>query len=525
MQELPLTGFYSGESKKLSDRRCINFIPRVSDSGALSQFSLMPTCGRDSGKSIDPTFNPLALTNIDVSNKVKSNSVEWTLSNRPSCIYVKDQAVVAVSNTITEGRLLKYDADTVQPNNERVRIANSSNTLVIIGYGRIDWATSSNNYYIQYATGNAFNFQLHDSALSNRPIVDVAFFGGRFLYCNYDTSNPRVYYSELTSPVASNLDFISPDGNNGLLKGIEVHSNTLYVFGETKTYLYQVTANTDIPYQLVGSVDVGLYQPESKVRTPNGIYFIGKTDSNNYGVYRLSGGGVQKISSDQIDYQINLNGVYDTFGPTSNGDALKWPDYIPVFRMSDDNQDLIVFNMPNICLVYSESTGVWHERKTQGRDNWDCVGYGLTPEGPLFISDTWTDNGDGSFNTNISEKNIDSGYELGQLVERKMISSPYNANNDRMIVSELEPVCEVDYSEPVSGWSESKINLSVSYDFGNSFEQERSSNVGGAGNYKQRTRFFNIGYVEQAFTVMLRVMSPYPTRILKLLARTSKGGS
>jgi len=526
MQELPLNGSYDSESQKLSNRRCVNFIPVVSDNGSLSTLSLMPTVGREKGKNIDSNVGVPVGTNINPAKSVKSNAVQWTVSNVPSTIFVKDQMVVAAGSegAMNVSKLLKYDADTIQPDGERVRIAVSPNTIVIVGYGRRDTASVSNNYYIQYSQGNAFNWNLHSPTLSAKPIVDVAFLGGRFLYCNYDPSSPKVYYSSLTSPVADPLDFIAPDGNTGLIKGIEVFSNILYVFGETKTYMYRVTDNTDIPYALIGSIDVGLYQPESKVSTGSGIFFIGKTATNNYGLYRINGGSFQKISNPAMEFQLSKNNLYDTYGDTDNGKNPKWPDYIPVFKMNDSDQDVIVFNSPKVCLCFTEASNLWHERKTYGRENWDCIGYGLTPEGPVFISDTWAENGLGGYDTNISEVNRYSGLELGNLVNREVVTSPFNALNDRMIVPELQPIVEIDFSEPDPLWADPQIMLSVSYDYGVTFEQERSLGTGKSGSYKKKTRFFSFGYVDQSFTVKLRVMNPYPTRIIKLLARTEKGG-
>ncbi len=523
MKELPLNGFYSGESRKLSDRRCVNFMPTVSDSGSLSSLSLMPTVGREKGKNIDPTYNALADTNVNTANKVKSNSVTWTVNNANSLIFVKDQAVAAISDDITESRLLKYDADTVQPDNERVRITTSPSTLVVVGYARQDSAIASNNYYIQYAENNSFSWQLHPTALSARPIVDAAFYGGRFLYCNYDSEDPKVYYSSLTSPVASNLDFIAPDDNNGYLKGIEVSNNSLYVFGEEKTYIYQVTTNVDLPYRNSGTIDVGLYQPESKIATSRGIYFIGKNGGASYHMYRISGASVQKISTRQIDFRLNENDIYNVYGDTTSGVRPKWPDYIPVFKITDNNESIIVFNTPKGCFCFNEENGMWHERKSQGREDWNVVSYGMSPKGPVFINDTWSDVSLDVYDTNISEVNVHSGLELGELMDRRMVSSPFNLKNNRMVVSELEPQCEVDYSEPVSGWTAAKINISLSYDFGNSFEGERSLSIGESGNYTQRTRFIGVGYVDQSFNIEVRAINPYPVRLLRLLARSTDG--
>ncbi len=521
MQELPLNGFYSGESRKLSDRRCINWMPTPSDAGSLSTLSLIPTVGREKGLNIDNIFSTGALTNVDVAKKVTSQVVTWNMFNRPYIMFIKDQAWVAIANNTVEATLKKYWGDTTQPDGERVRISTSPTSIAIVGYGRDN--RSLNNYrgYIQYSLGNVMA-PVDMAYFDSSQITDTAFFGGRFLFSNFSGDSPTVYYSDIGAVEPSGLDFFAPDNLTGAIKGIEVDNDILYVFGDEQTFLYQVTSSTDIPFRNTGELNVGLYQPESKFVTSQGVYFIGRDGGNSYHIYRISGASVQKISTRQVDYFLNKNNLDDTY---STGVAT-YPDYCPIFKITDNNKSIICFNTPAACLCYDEESGMWHERKTTGRDNWDVVGYEMSVRGPVFISDTWEETASPNiYDMNTTEPNIRSGLENSALMEREMISAPFNDGNQRMMVDELQPQCEVDYSEPVTDWPEAKIGLSVSHDFGNTFEQERALNIGRAGNYTQETRFFNIGYYTQAFTLKLRSMNPYPTRVIKLLSRLTKGGS
>jgi len=524
MKELPLNGFNDSISTKLSDRNCINFIPRVSDNGATSSLSLFPTVGRT--KLFDPDVLKAGdNTNINTSLKVKSNVVQWS-PILPYACYVKDQQFNQVGDNLfgksVSGIELLEDSSGNKPNGGRARVAVSPLSAAVVMYD-LD-SDLEDEYKVQYiANGAVPSFQENSSLLVD--VWDVAYFGGRFLYCSFNASAPIVYYSSLTSPDADPLDFISPDSNTEILKGIEVLGNTLYVFAETKTYMYQTTTDVTLPYRFIGSIDIGLYQPESKVATAAGIYMVGKSSSGNYSAYLINGGSYKKISNQAIDYNLSLNTLYDSSFPLPYPSDISFPDYIPVFKISDNSEDVIVFRSPSGCFCFSETTGLWHKRKTDGRDDWDCVGYGISTNGPVFISDTWIDNGDGTYDTNISEPNRKSGLELGSLMVREVTSAPFNANNDRMVVSELEPMCEADYSEPVTGWVDAKVKLSMSYDFGNTFESERALSVGKVGEYNARTRFLGVGYVDQSFVVKISVVNPYPVRVLKILSRTTKGYS
>ena len=525
MQELPLNGFYAGESKKLTDRRCINWMPTPNDSGSLAPMSLIPTVGRDKGGKVDTIYNDgAAIININPANKVTSQIFSWAVLNRTSPMYFKDQAWTSIGSTTVEGRLQPFDAGTKMPDGERIRVATSATQLSVVGYGRGGEQAGVQNGFIQYAENNVqFTYDIPYFDLSSQ-ITDTAFFGGRFLFSNSSEQRPRTYYSDIGVVAPSSLDFFTPDNLAGAIKGIEVDNDILYVFGDAQTFIYQVSASTDIPFRQTGELNVGLYQPESKVVTSQGVYFIGKDGGNSYHIYRMSGASVQKISNRHVDNFLNKNNLYNIKPDGPFGSDL-YPDYCPILKITDNNESIICFNTPAICLCYNEENGIWHERKTEGRDNWEVIGYGMSDVGPVFISDTWDLVDTKVYDMNLTEPVIESGRENGLLVERTMISAPFNDKNQRMMIDEIQPQCEVDYSVPVTDWAEAKINLSMSHDFGNTFEEERALNIGRAGNYTQETRFMSMGYVRQAFTLKLRSLNPYPTRVIALLSRLTKGGA
>lgn len=174
MKELPLNGFYSGESRKLSDRRCINWMPTSSDAGSLSTLSLIPTVGREKGVNIDNIFATDALTNVDVTSKVTSQVATWSMFGRPYIMFVKDQALVSIANNTIESKLLAYDAGTKQPNGERVRIATSPTSIAIVGYGRDNESNQRTDGYIQYSLNNVISPVLM-SYFDSKQITDTAF--------------------------------------------------------------------------------------------------------------------------------------------------------------------------------------------------------------------------------------------------------------------------------------------------------------------------------------------------------------
>ena len=513
MQELPLNGFYSGESKKLSDRQCINFVPTISDSGASSSFSLMPSSG------VDYTFGSGTFWDSDyITGNITGQVYTFENNNISSPnIFIVGRKLIGTDGTSIVIKSLPATptgGGTTTALCENSRICSNPDTALIVAP-----SYSNGNRDRAYIADKSLNLTSIDlvTALGsqNTGLIDCEYFGGRFLFlCNQDGYD-AVYYTSIGGTSPNSLDFFAPDTVSEKLQGLKVINNTLYLFAKTKCYLYQVTANTDIPFQQIGAIDVGISSPHSKAELDGGVAIYGKNKNGQPSVYIVSGGGIKKVSTKDVDYNLNSS------------------ESIRLFTFSDKSRKYLAVRGDNSCFVFDAESGIWHERKSLGSQTWEFVGYGIGGEDGCLIGSSFENVG-GRLFTRFGPLNRDIGTELkadfpsesfSGLVERKVITSPFNASNDRMIVHELEPVCEVDMSNFDSGWPEPKINLSISYDFGNTFEIERDSRIGRAGNYKQRTRFFNIGYVEQAFTVMLRTLNPYPVRVIKLLARTMKGGS
>lgn len=511
MQELSLNGFYSGESRKLSDRRCINFIPTPSDQSSLSSLSLMPTTGID--------------------QSLENSSYRATYLGG----FISSQ--VANLNTNSSGAVFVVGRDIVQHNGTNITLVKTL-PATPIGGGATTLCTAFDGRFAtdgirtilvapSYSNSNQDRAILLDANLDGTSIdtttimgtnsgglVDVAYIGGRFLYLfnNELSTENAVYYSAIGGTDPDVLDFFKPDSNNETLRGMAVISNSLYLFAETKTYIYQVTSNTDIPYQQVGVINYGLYSrgpsgANAKTRYKGTIAFIGREEGGKNRVYLLNGGSAQEISTPPINFHLDDES-----------------SYFRLFSFSEKGRYFLCVRGASYTYVYEADTGIWHERRTNGDDRWAFIGAVSSGGKTIFVGDNVEDVGGlASFNTGL--ENPDSGYELNIPVERTVITAPFNAANDRMIVSEIEPQCEVDYSEPQESWPSPRIGLSISYDFGYTFDSERSIELGRAGNYRKRVRFTSIGYVEQAFTVRLRTLNPYPVRILRLLSRTTKGGS
>jgi len=535
MKELPLNGFYSEESRKLSDRRCINFIPTVSDAGALSSLSLMPTTGLENYGDITVNSSLLGSSAQAITSQVFNFK---TIQGGLSAVFVVVDRVFFVdgfggltikdypnpagyplpirasyTRMATDGFRCLICAPSSGTGNSRDRAVYFENDLSAAGVG-IDTATIFNQ--------------------ADAELTDVAYLGGRFLYLSSQVTIAgfnRVFYSDIgtVEPVA--LNFFAPNNLNSQLVGMEVLNDRLYLFSSEKGYIYSVTSSVDTPFIKNGELEYGLLNSFSKCVYLDSLAGVFKEKGGALFVGLITGAGIKKISTRAIDQRI-FNAFQDdtNFGPERR---------TRLFTFMDNGRSFLCLTSPEFTFVYEAASGLWHERKTLrdgdlysllgGRNNWQYIGaleYDADfLKSSYFIGDTieTVDLPTNQFRVPISKVNTNIGTEDGELIERTLISSPFNENNNRMVLDEVQPQCEVDFTTPIDGWSDPKINLSVSNDFGNSFDGERSLGIGPSGNYSNETRFLGIGYFMQAFTLKLRTINPYPTRIIKLLARVTGG--
>lgn len=518
MQELPLNGFYSGESRKLTDRRCINWIPTPSDAGSLSTMSLMETVGLNGPEQISDESG--AITPSSITSQVFT----FTTFQGKSAVAVNSAKVFfrAINGANYTIQYPNAAGDPAPVRAEYARMATNGLVCVVIcpsskGFNprdKLAYFEQDPNINAAFNTSAIFGYE-------RAGLVDVTYAGGRFLYVTNEilvSGLNRVFYSEIGNVEPDALNFFAPDNLASQLKGIDVINDRIYLFSEDKTFIYNVNSSPDIPFRDVGEIEFGLYDADSKCRYKGAIAGLFKAVGGAYSVGLLSGGGIQRISSPSIDYQIQkaIN-----LAPSVS------PEEIRLFSFSDKGRDMLCITCSKFTFCFEAATGMWHERKTLGdRDNWQFIGAADTPDSSIFVGDEMKEGETaGTITAPFCSTNYDIGTENSSLVERLMISAPFNASNQRIMVDEIQPQCEIDYSAPIEGWQEPKINLSVSNDFGNTFEQERGLNIGRAGNFSQETRFFNIGYYTQTFTVRLRSLNPYPTRIIRLLNRMTKGGA
>lgn len=522
--ELPLNGFYAGISQKNSDRRCVNWIPCNDPDGSLSMnyldcpAGLTPNGPHPVGNYVSD-FNYTGITSGEITGQILSSS---------------SSKVPVLVNTGPEAAVIPYQTFLMYAYNGSDKPHKLTNTFGQFNYTRMSESQagialcspyySDNppmpNEYGQYLSTNyLFISKLSLSTFTDDPLLhDVCFTGGRYIWCSFSTSLAdgfRLYYSDIGAFGPKATNFISPDVSVSRLTGCHSYNGTLLAFDQDQTFVFTVTtsATTPLQWQRASTMPVGCAAPMAKAEAAGSLYLIGRSSAGGYSAFAYNG-GFQKVSTPAIDKAVDaaLSGLSDFQRFQS----------VRVFAYRENGRDYVAFTVPGHTFVLSVTDGRWFERDS-GDGQWECIGYATTPGGDVFVGRTITV-ADDEVTFNISNPQPHIGTEFGQILERYMISGPINANNQPLRLSEIEPICEVDLTEPVTGYENPKIAISPSYDFGNTFEQERSLNIGASGVYDQRTRFLNFGLVRQALVVKFRAYLPYPVRLLKMLARIQPGG-
>ena len=504
MQELPLNGFYESTTLKNSRRRCVNLIPINEPNGSLS--TNMLECPSGISGPIEDAGFVAGYAGGDITSQV----FEY-ISNAFGRNVVFCQGNVLFATDGDEFSIVKIpDFGGVTPNMVYCRFASSSDTLVAVGGGGL----TSSGCAVEINRGlGATTIDLNSIfGVTPHPIRDVAFLGGRFVYMSleYQGSHAlRCYYTDIGSATPDVTNFFQPDVGSTDFRGVHVINGSLWLFDDENAFLFSLTSSTTTPFQWQrnATIRVGLLSAHSKAEALGTLFFIGRRPGGGYRPFALSGGSAVEIGTPAINYAINN----DVGQPSSFVD----PSDV-VFSYSDKGREMIVFRTSNHCFVYNATDKRWFERENPESENWEIIGSGRAAgDATVFIGKSVSVVAGVSIAVRGGILDPDIGTEIGDQVERYVVSAPLNASNATVKVSELEPVIS-----SVTG-GDADVTVSVSKDFGETYGTERTTTKT---EDNSRTRFLSWGAFRQAAVVKIKVASDFPVKIVKLLARISAGG-
>lgn len=499
-QVLPFNGFYTGNSEKNSARTCVNYMPIRHDSGALSEYTLESTTGIT--ESVDRNFWRL------------DKPFAWSTDTGEERAFM---TVGVVGAQGTETAIISTDGLTIL-----------SEQAIFLTNFPPKWAISSAGSTVASIVVQATNSQqtiisMPSSLLNPQTgamtagvfIGDVAYIGDRFLYmANTDSDTDkqkRVYYSDILDPLTVDpLGFFSDLKQVTESSGIHVINDRLYLFSKDGYSVWNNTPDVNLPFtiQKGSSGAVGLLSQSAKTEVGGVLYFIGLVDGKP-SLYSMSGGGHNYLGNEYIDF------------------ILRNRTSASLFSFRDADRLFICVETTDESYCYDISSGEWHKRESknsQGQSvKWRVFGsetiaskdimFGSIPSDlPTIIPD--------DLMIGISDSSIGTEFNIQQ--DREVITSPFNSDGVTNNVRELAFQADIDYSS-LAPVTLPDLSLSVSENFGKTFEAERLESFDAVGENTKILRYMNIGFFRQAFVFKLKTSTIYPHKILKMLTRLEKG--
>lgn len=235
-------------------------------------------------------------------------------------------------------------------------------------------------------------------------------------YFVFTLNNGEFYISDIDSTTIDPLNFASCESSpDGLLRGVTRGRDVVF-FGPTSTEFWQNTGNSDFPFERTTVTSVGCWADGtiSEItaqigETPLDSVIFAATDAEGsfIGVHMLDGYGSRKISTHAVDRSIIAQGTTDTARAGLSG-----------YTWAAGGHTFYAISGTAFTWVYDTTTGLWHERISNGASRWRCnqtmVFAGKTIAGDFSnnllyeIADSYTASGSSNLLVSASDTNGDS---------------------------------------------------------------------------------------------------------------------
>ena len=377
------TGFYEDSSRPIAAQTCINWIPVVPETNALSISQLKGTPG------------------------LKLFATNGVNSNRGA--HVMDSIAFFVNGT----SLFRVNSD-----------GTSNNLGTIQGTGRVSMADNGTQLLIVVPDVTGYVFTQSPDTLTIitdadfftlGPSKQVAYKDGFFIHIAKD----KFFHSALNDGLTYGaLDFgtaeVDPDDNTA----IHVNRNVLYIGGNETIEPFQNVGGSGFVFQRIagGVVQKGVKAKFSIVDFDNSFVFLGAGVNEQPSIWRFTGSSAVKIATEAIDNVISQETdqqLEDVFATTHALDG----SFFVCFHFSDS-----VF-----CYDATASARlgkpVWHERQSRNfqglQTKWRVASivqaYGKTLAGDVL-------------DASVGEIDTATRTEFGTLIDRDVATGPLSDN-------------------------------------------------------------------------------------------------
>lgn len=471
---IPL-GFYQSESMPFAAQRCINWVPVVAESEALSRNALMQIAG------------------------IK----QFGTSGFGACR--GGRALSGVPFFVNGNTLVSYTS-TGAPI-ERGTIS---------GTGKVSMADNGTSLVIVVPGGDAY---VWNGALTRITDPDfqtsdtVGFYRGFFVFTT--TDGKQLFVSNLNAPLTFDaLDFGSAEGDPDRIVTQVLDHDELSILGERTTENFKIVGGTGFPLQIIPGAytEKGAGAIFGIVKFDNAYLFVGGGVNERPAIWRQTSSSLAvKVSTDAID-----NAIQEfTDQEISNCFAMTYSQkgqFLAIFTF-ESNQ------IPNRTFVYNSTasglTGrkVWFELQTGVDDNSWRVNTIVKAYGKLLCGD--------SIDGRIGEIDINTFDEYGETIFCQAATAPFSQNGTDIFAGEFCATFEAGVG--LTGEDSPVVRMDFSDDGGKTWNFETSRELGKIGEYGRDALWRRQGRFPNSRTIRLTATDPVKRNLVRLSATPDLG--
>lgn len=342
----------------------------------------------------------------------------------------------------------------------------ATNLGVVSGAGRVRMADNGT----QLAIVSGMTGYVYSSGTITTPanlpaaVSDVAYIDGYILW-TVANSDQFVISSLNDALTYDPLDIATVEGSPDDLVGVIVDHRDVQFYGKRSIEIWYNSGASDFPFERQGNafIERGCLARDSIVKIDNAVHFFG----DDRIVYRLEGYQPIRISTHAEEYDISAASDFWAFTYTQEGHKF--------YALCTDDGTFLL----------DMATGVWHERKSDGIDNWRC-GFAESVYGTTVFAD--------HTGTKLYTPDFDIYTEDGEAISME-ITLPVVESPDRRRLTcyAFEFLCESGVGLTTGQGSDPQAMLVYSDNGGRTWSNEMWRSMGAIGAYETRVVWRKLG--------------------------------
>jgi len=400
-------------------------------------------------------------------------------------------------------------------NGDRLFRRNTDTSVVNLGEislrGRVSMATNGRQLMIVVPGTKGYIFTESPDTLTeittpgftaNGNATGVVFIDSYFL-CTTD-ENKFILSDPNDGLVWSALDFGSAESSPDDIVYPLVWRNQLFIGGERTIEAFTNTGIGDNPFQRSGLfIQQGVLARFSMVVADSTYLWVGADNDAAPRVFAFQGNEGVPISTPAVD------DLLQSLSDTELSEVYAW-------SYGQFGHYFVGFVLPQTCLVYDTTTGLWAERCSRVNN-----GDGTFSSLPYRAS-TMSSIGGNVYATDILDGRVgrldpDVYTEYGERVERVFATQPFQNNMQPFFVPKLELTAESGVGNAAE--PDPKIRLKISRDGGKTWGNERERAMGKVGEYTRRAIWRRNGRTTRFDVYRFSMAAPVKFVVIQLTAQ------